>query len=175
MTNPGNSVDAVRARFKPEPIRILFVGESPPAGGTFFYYENSNLYRYTEEAFAAAFGRQFGPGEEFLKFFAGLGCYLDDLCTVPVNHLGKGERKLQRTVGITSLSTRLRATSPQAVVVVIKAIEQHVRQAAGQAGLGQIPVFALPFPALGNQRKYVAGLAETLRDPRIQLALQPTH
>ena len=175
MTDPGNSIEAVRARFKPEPIRVLFVGESPPAGGTFFYNANSNLYRYTEEAFAAAFGRQFGSGEEFLKFFAGLGCYLDDLCTVPVNHLDKGERELQRTAGIASLSARLRATSPQAVVVVMKAIEPHVQQAADQTGLGQIPVFALPFPALGNQRKYVAGLAETLRDPRIQSALKPTR
>jgi hypothetical protein len=57
----------------------------------------------------------------------------------------------------------------------MKAIEPHVQQAADQARLGQIPVFALPFPAQGNQRKYVAGLAETLRDPRIQFALQPTR
>jgi hypothetical protein len=175
MTDPGNSIEAVRDRFKPEPIRVLFVGESPPAGDTFFYSANSNLHRYTEEAFTAAFGRQFGPGEEFLKFFAELGCYLDDLCAAPVNHLDKGERELQRTAGITSLSTRLRTTSPQAVVVVMKAIEPHVQQAAKQAELGRIPFFALPFPAQGNQRKYVAELVETLRDPRIQLALQPTR
>jgi hypothetical protein len=37
------------------------------------------------------------------------------------------------------------------------------------------PVFVLPFPAQGNQRKYVDGLAKILRDPLIQLALQPTH
>ena len=110
-----------------------------------------------------------------MKFFAELGCYLDDLCAVAVNHLDKGERELQRTAGITSLSARLRATSPKAIVVVMKAIEPHVQQAADQARLGQIPVFALPFPAQGNQRKYVAGLAETLRDPRIQFALQPTR
>jgi hypothetical protein len=175
MTDPGNSIEAVRARFKPEPIRVLLVGESPPAGGTFFYNANSNLYRYTEEAFAAVFGRQFGPGEGFLEFFVELGCYLDDLCAVAVNHLDKGERELQRTAGIASLSARLRAASPQAVVAVMKAIEPHVQQAIDQAGLSQIPVFALPFPAQGNQRKYVAGLAETLRDPRIQSAFMPTR
>jgi hypothetical protein len=31
----------------------MFVGESPPSGGTFFYAANSNLYT-TEEAFGAA-------------------------------------------------------------------------------------------------------------------------
>jgi len=175
MTEPGSSIEAVRARFKPEPIRVLFVGESPPAGGTFFHNANSNLYRYTEEAFATAFNRQFEPGEEFLEFFAGLGCYLDDLCAVPVNHHDKGERELQRMSGITSLSARMQITPPKAIVVVMKAIEQHVRQAANQAGLGRIPVFALPFPAQGNQRKYVERLVKTLRDPLIQLALQPTH
>ena len=175
MTDPGNSIEAVRARFKPEPIRVLCVGESPPAGGTFFYCENSNLYRYTEEAFAAAFGRQFGPGEEFLKFFSGLGCYLDDLCAMPLNHLQKGEREIRRAACITSLSARLRIASPQAIVVVMKSIESPVRQAAKQAEPGRIPFFALPFPAQGNQRKYVAGLAETRRDPRMQFALQPTH
>jgi hypothetical protein len=141
----------------------------------FFYCGNSNLYRYTEEAFATAFDRQFGPGEEFLKFFAGLGCYLDDLCVVPVNHLDRKQRELQRTTDITSLSSRLRRTSPQVIAVVMKAIEPHVLQAVGQAGFGRIPVFALPFPAQGNQRKYVEGLIKILRDPLIQLALQPTH
>jgi hypothetical protein len=175
VADTHDSIETVRTRFKPEPIRVLFVGESPPAGGAFFYYENSNLYRYTKEAFAAVFNRQFEPGEEFLVFFAGLGCYLIDLCAVPVNHFDKGEREFQRTAGITSLSARLRTTSPQAIVVVMKAIEQHIRQAADQAGLGRIPVFALPFPARGNQRKYVEGLVKTLHDPLIPLALQSTR
>ena len=175
MEITSDSVEVVRAKFKPEPIRVLFVGESPPAGGKFFYRENSNLYRYTKEAFATAFSRRFGPGEEFLKFFAGLGCYLDDLFTVPVNHLDKGQRELQRKAGITALSARLRIAPPQTIVVVMKAIEPHVRQAAVQAELAPIPVFVLPFPAQGNQRKYVDGLVKILRDPLIQLALQPTH
>ena len=37
-----------RNDFKPSKTKILFVGESRPSGGTFFYDKNSNLYRYTK-------------------------------------------------------------------------------------------------------------------------------
>ena len=37
--------EAVRARYRPNRIATLFVGESPPASGKFFYYENTALAR----------------------------------------------------------------------------------------------------------------------------------
>jgi hypothetical protein len=37
--------EALRESFRPKPIRILFVGEAPPASGRFFYSANSGLYR----------------------------------------------------------------------------------------------------------------------------------
>jgi len=30
-------LDKLRLRYRPDKISVLFVGESPPAGGTFFY------------------------------------------------------------------------------------------------------------------------------------------
>src|SRR5215475_10648558 len=45
--------EALRESFRPERIRLLFIGEAPPASGRFFYSRNSGLYRAMREAFAA--------------------------------------------------------------------------------------------------------------------------
>jgi len=46
--------DELRARYCPDVVRVLFVGESSPAGGTFFYAANSKLYFATKHAFEQA-------------------------------------------------------------------------------------------------------------------------
>jgi hypothetical protein len=160
------NLEHLRRRFKPAVIRVLFVGESPPAGGTFFYQGNSNLARYTEEAFAAAYERRFKNSAAFLRFFKGLGCYLDDLCLVPVNNLERAERVEHRKAGIEPLAGRLATYRPQAVVAVMRAIEPHVQDAVRRAGLDLTPVHGLPFPALGHQPRYVRSLADLLQTMR---------
>jgi hypothetical protein len=79
--------EELRLSYKPDKVRLLFVDESRPAGTTFFYRANSNLYRYTRQAFSNVF--QFGddPQFSFLAFFKRLGCYLDDLCLRPANKM----------------------------------------------------------------------------------------
>jgi hypothetical protein len=37
-------IEALRLSYKPEHIKILFVGESAPASGKFFYKGNSMLF-----------------------------------------------------------------------------------------------------------------------------------
>ena len=44
------AVEATRTRFRPERITTLFVGESAPASGDFFYYGNTAMLRYMREA-----------------------------------------------------------------------------------------------------------------------------
>lgn len=77
--------ELLRRRYLPKEVRVLFVGESPPSGGTFFYAANSNLYFATQEAFVAASSAL--EGKDFLEEFRRMGCHLDDLCLEPVNHL----------------------------------------------------------------------------------------
>jgi hypothetical protein len=78
-------LEPLRLDFLPDDVRLLFLGESPPAGGTFFYLANSKLCEATKEAFRSALPDQV-RGPNFLVRFAELGCYLDDLCLEPVNH-----------------------------------------------------------------------------------------
>jgi hypothetical protein len=154
--------EQLRRRYKPETIRILFVAESPPAGGTFFYSANSNLYQYTRDAFEFAFGKGVAEGKEFLRYFQNRGCYLDDLCLVAVNHMKRPDRLRCRKEGVPPLAKRMREHTPRAIVVIKSDIDRHVADAADIAGLGELPRWTLPFPAMSWQGQYVEKLSSLL-------------
>jgi hypothetical protein len=134
-----SAAERTRRRYRPTDIRVLFVGESPPARGTFFYCANSNLYNATREALEAAIPA-LREEPDFLDAFERLGCYLEDLRDQPVNHLDmRDPKRLQaRTAGVTPLARRMKHWSPQVVVVVMKAIASDVSKAlvaSGHAGV----------------------------------------
>src|SRR5271166_2211160 len=77
-------IEELRLSYRPKRIRTLFVGESAPLSGKFFYKEKepTPLARHIETALRLAGLRNGGP---FLERFKSLGWYLDDLVLVPVN------------------------------------------------------------------------------------------
>ncbi|UCH33446.1 MAG: hypothetical protein JSV65_12820 [Armatimonadota bacterium] len=158
--------DNMRQQYQPKRIRVLFVGESRPAGGTFFYRGDSNLCRYTQQAFEKACGRNSDTPSEFLASFMSKGCYLDDLCLEPVNRNDARRRRKQRNAGVCSLATRMRAYPyrPDAVICVMRAIEGHVRRAMEGLNPRDVLFYCAPFPAQGHQREYVEQLTAALID-----------
>ena len=162
--------EGLRARYRPTEVRLLFVGESPPAGGTFFYQVDtrlSHLYRATKRAFVAALAAVPAADEEFLQFFKGLGCYLEDLCLEPVNRLAPGERRRRQKDSAAGFGVRVKDLRPQAVVVVKTDIFRLVEEVLPTVGIGPpAGVHGLPFPAMGHQGTYIAGLAGLLRQFR---------
>ena len=63
--------DAQKTRelFKPINVKVLYVAESPPTGGTFFYFENSNLYFAILDAFEGYFENiSFKLSETFISY-----------------------------------------------------------------------------------------------------------
>ena len=151
--------EVLREKHKPARTRVLFIGESRPANGTFFFCGDSQLARYTCEAF----GPEGGPVQvmsSFLKHFQALGCFLVDLCPEPVNHLPPCQRRRAQKAGEPALATTLRELSPLAILVVMRAIAPSVARSAALAGADTTPRDVLPFPAQGHQRKYVGGLRE---------------
>lgn len=157
------SNEDIREYWRPKRVRVLFVGESPPAGGTFFYRGNSNLFRYTREAFGRALRRDWGQEPaSFLEFFSGCGCYLDDLCPFPVNHLAVRERRRLCLENSKELARRLMEMRPELVIAVKRDIEDPLRKALVVADLQDIPVQALRFPTFGHQERYVAALADII-------------
>jgi hypothetical protein len=54
-------VEETRRSFRPAKIATLFVGESAPAAGVFFYYGNSGMTRYMRRAIEQVSG----PTDDF--------------------------------------------------------------------------------------------------------------
>lgn len=141
----------LRGCYRPSDVRVLFVGESPPAGGTFFYAADSKLHRATKIAFETGVPDLLIDAD-FLADFKTLGCFLDDLCLGPVNHLKgtpdlKRQRKAAAIRGVDPLARRIRQAEPLAVVVVMKGIAANVCSAMDKAGAGALRMRAFSFPA----------------------------
>ena len=160
---PGASESAIaglRARYRPSVTRLLFVGESSPAGGTHFYRADSNLYRATREAFGAAFAVGDPPeGDAFLGWFRDLGCWLVDVAERPVNRSTEETRTRVVGDGIPALARTIEAAEPERIVVVLRRIAPAVRKAAATAGFDDRAIDVLPFPTRQWRPVYVNQLA----------------
>ena len=153
MVREGASArEQLRRSFLPAYVRVFFVGESPPAAGTFFYAADSALYRATRDAFGAALPSCRGS-DSFLTCFAAFGCYLDDLCHEPVNHLtdrrdGSWQKRLKaRRGGEPRLAQTLAKLQPQVVVILLKGIAKNVARAACLAGYAGVECYTLTYPS----------------------------
>jgi hypothetical protein len=142
-------VEAVRQQYRPARITTLFVGESAPHGGAFFYRGDSGMLRYMRSTVEPVLGRS----DDFLKTFKAYGWYLDDLVLKPVNHLSNSQRRALCRAAQHSLAERIAAYQPQAIVSLLKSIEPSVRAAAIAAG-SNAPLYAVPFPGMGQQVKF---------------------
>lgn len=140
-----------RRAYLPDEVRVLFIGESPPAGGTFFYFANSNLYRATDEAFANG-APPFRRASDFLPAFSTAGCYLEDLAAEPVNGLSRAHRREACKAGIAPLAKRIRRLRPGVVVIIGYGIAEDVAQALTQAGHADVERENLPFPTSRPRR-----------------------
>jgi hypothetical protein len=159
--------EALRLRYRPTQIRVLFVAESRPTGGTFFYAANSHLVRYTEAAFRHAYGFAPLPLSEFLDAFKATGCYLEDLCPEPVNQIKTHAlRRAAWKGGMAHLAKRLAGISPLAIIAIHKGSGPYVRQTVEKAGLLNVLKPAIPFPSMGNHPRYIAGLSLLIQELR---------
>ena len=151
--------EKLRLSYKPSRVRLLLVGESAPAAGTFFYRGDS-LCQYTQKAFSEFFNEvEDLPAADFLKWFSSQDCYLDDLCLVPVNGMEDESRERQRAISVPSLANRIRLYRPEVIVTVMKGIRGHTQLATIQSGLDDVQSWAIPFAANGNQTRYIQELA----------------
>jgi len=162
----GFEIEAARARFRPDDIRVLIVGESPPAGGTFFYFANSILYEATREAFARSLP-EVGESEDFLASFCRAGCFLEDLCQDPVNRLSDDDREAARQRGVAALADRLRGLKPDLVIIAMKAIAPHVERSLKAAGIPVDRARIVPFPRPEWRARYIEELAGHLSEWKV--------
>ena len=142
--------ERLRRRYRPSRIRILFVGESPPASGRFFYRADSGLYRAVRETFVRAFPSL--RNTHFLDSFCSLGCYLIDLCGEPVDDMTPDARKQACGRGEKRLAQKVRALQPKTIVTVVRSIGTNVRHAQERAGWSGCYV-ELPYPGRWHRHR----------------------
>jgi len=152
--------EEARMEYRPTHIKTLFIGESRPAGGNFFFNENSNLYNATKEAFEKVSSVHFN-----CEIFSQYGCWLYDVCDVPVNNLLRSERRKLIREGITTLRNTLQTLDPEYVVVVKKGdFGKIVYPQVLELGFidGETSCL-LPFPLYQYRKQYVCELAAMLK------------
>ena len=156
------SNEHLRRSFRPKKIRILFVGESPPASGRFFYRADSGLYRAIREAFLKAFPHL--RESDFLKSFRDLGCYLVDLCDFPIDRLSPNARRKLCRAAEPHLAKSIRELRPGIVIVVIRSIALNVQRSEHQANWSGRHV-ELPYPGrwIRHRTAFIRQLVPILR------------
>jgi hypothetical protein len=91
-----------------------------------------------------------------------LGCYVDDLCLEPVNHLPESERAAKRLEAEPALERRIKQYQPGVVVAIGKTTAAPcVQRALDSAGLADVRFAKLPFPGRPEHRR---AFAEILKD-----------
>jgi hypothetical protein len=135
--------ERLRESYRPARVRVLFVGEAPPASGAFFYRRDSGLYRALLAVFEEALPLL--RGRDFLARFRGCGCFLVDLCRRPVDRLGPGRRARARRAGEANLAELLRELRPIAIVVLLRSINANSVRAEKIASWSGMRI-VVPYP-----------------------------
>ena len=158
--------ERLRRSYCPKRLSILFIGESPPASGRFFYRADSGLYRAVRRTFMRAFPEI--RKDEFLDQFRDLGCYLVDLCGEPVDDLATKQRKQICAAGERQVARTIRKLQPETIVTVVLAIAPNVERAIELAKWKGAHI-QLPYP--GRWKRNRVGFDRGLR-PLLQRELQ---
>jgi hypothetical protein len=176
-TKPSvESFRAARDTYRPNKVELLWIAESPPTSGSYFYFPKTtgkdHLFRETMRAVGI------WPLKEVMKkgldkrpllqSFRSKGFFLIDTCAHPVDKLKDKERKhaiLEGTSGVVELVSEL---NPNGIIIVKSNIYdpvKHALESSGFAGkiLNQKP---LPFPSHGRQQSYRQKINDILRKLR---------
>ena len=154
--------EEIRDQYRPSVTKVLFVGESPPESGNFFYRGDS-LTTHVQMAFERALEVKFKSHEPFLQCFKALGCFLDDLSHVPVNGFPPPERESLLKQSVPSFCERLKSLNPKAIIVSPMKIKPHIEEATRRISPTAIPQY-LPYPAYNKENcsRFVNKLSEIL-------------
>lgn len=129
---------------------MLFIGESPPASGRFFYNRDSGLYRALRDAFHLA--DESIVDENFLAVFQRAGCYLIDACRRPVDRMEPAARRNACSAGEALLGRRVRTLQPEAIVTLVRSISANVERAARRASWSGT-ILTVPYPGRWVQHR----------------------
>ena len=154
----------LRNRYKPKKIKIVFVLESPPASGKYFYDENGLI---TEPLFAAMMELlkcKPKSKREGLRYFADTGHFLVDATYDPINGLDDKARKRAVLDHFDELVEDLRSLGSTDAMSLILVKANICRVLEGRLSASGFNVMnngvVVPFPSTGQQGKFREKIAE---------------
>lgn len=156
-----------RERYNPRnqgtPIRVLWIAESPPAGGGYFYFDTTSKNHLFRETMR---GLGWWPEDEtmsagidktpYLRRFQKAGHFLVDLSYVPVNKMGRNEKERVLRRSIPRLLNDLEALDPQKILIVKATLFDLLSSRIGETRFGPrvLNTGPIPFPSHGGQKRY---------------------
>jgi hypothetical protein len=166
-----------REKYNPKnrgiPIRVLFIAESPPAGGGYFYFEETgvrnHLFRETMKALGLwAENRTMSAGVDkvpLLKEFQRAGYFLVDLSYTPVNKMQNRERTEVLVSNIPRLLNELEDLNPQRIVIVKATLFKLLFSRILETKFGPrlLNRGSIPFPSHGGQKRYRKEIRKLLK------------
>ena len=155
-----------RDRFTPENPKIIFILESPPVSGLYFYNPNGKT---TEPLFKAMMKDvlEITPNtkEEGLREFAALGYLVIDATYTPVNNLDDEEADaiIDRDFPLLVEDLRKHAGVETAIVLVKANVCAALEPKLNVAGFKVLnDGVRIRFPGTGNQRKFRTAIRKVL-------------
>ena len=157
---------ALRGRFAPKEAKIIYVLESPPASGKYFYDPSGST---KEPLFTAIMNDVLGikppTKEKGLQQFAGRGFFLIDSTYTPVNRLKDKARDAVICGDFTGLVEDLKryAQSHTGIVLVKANVCRLLGPRLTAAGFNVLNAGeVIPFPSNGQQGKFRAAIRRVL-------------
>lgn len=149
----------LRNKYLPEKLRVIFILESPPASGKFFYNSTGRKSEPLFSAMMRLLDIKPSEKEKGLKEFARRGYFMVDTTYTPVNRR-KGKKRDQVILdSVKSLQKDLRRILEKKKCVKIILIKAHICKILEpillQAGFNVVNKgVIIPFPAFGHQREF---------------------
>ena len=180
-SGPNNSIvecfTAARDQYRPGRVKLLWIAESPPTSGSYFYFQRTtgkdHLFRETMRAVGLWPEKEIMKKgldkQSLLERFRSKGYFLIDTCSHPVDKLPDRERKRAILDGTSRIVQLVSELDPEGIIIVKSNIYEpvkHVLESSGFAGriLNQKP---LPFPSHGRQQSYRIKINHIMRKSRV--------
>jgi hypothetical protein len=149
----------LREAYRPDHLKVLFIGESPPDPGDgerrFFYAptlsQHDNLLRNLAEAIYGDDVLERATKVEVLERFREDGYWLIDALRRPINKAKKEDRRARIKAAVPALVTRCKELAPEyGVVICIKDVYEEAIGKLLASGVRVLHRGALPFPLYGR-------------------------
>ncbi len=166
---PATKSDPLAARknaarkYKPKSIKLLLIAEAPPCDtDRYFYFEEVDnhdwLFRYVWEGLTGEKPGDRAGKKEQLAALRDAGAFLIDLHEANVS----SPKMTQLAPCVPDLVKRAKGLKPEAIILIKSIVHDAAFAALQSAGLPVIDE-RIPFPASGQQKKFLEGFRRAVK------------